>query len=109
MPARKRAATNANLSRLRVLAAGDEAAFRDVVLELMASGDRLARESALDALLERPLPNMRKHLRALYVEVDRDGDKLDPGAHLRTRIAQLPPSRAGRAIHHGNGEGRPHE
>jgi len=46
MPPKKRAAAP-ELSRLTVLAAGDEAAFRDFALELIASGDRRAREAAL--------------------------------------------------------------
>lgn len=87
MPPKKR--TTSDLSRLKVLAAGDEQAFTAYVLELLASGDRLAREAALDALIERPIPRLREQLRALYSDVDRDAEKLDPGAHLRTRIARL--------------------
>jgi hypothetical protein len=88
VPAKKRPASR-DLSRLKVLSAGDEPDFVAYLLELLASGDRLAREAALDALLERPLPRLREQLRALYLDVDREGEKLDPGAHLRTRIARL--------------------
>jgi len=86
---RKKPMASISLSRLKVLAAGDEAPFRELVAELLASGDRLAREAALEALLERPLPGLRDQLRALYVELDRGSEKLDAGAHLRARIAQL--------------------
>ena len=86
---RRSARSSLDVSRLKVLAAGDEQPFATYVLELLASGDRLAREAALDALLERPLPRLREQLRALYFELDRDGEKRDPGAHLRTRIARL--------------------
>jgi hypothetical protein len=88
MPPKKRPASR-DLSRLKVLSAGDEQDFAAYVLELLASNDRLAREAALDALLERPLPRLRERLRALYFDVDREGEKLDPGAHIRARIAQL--------------------
>ncbi len=87
MPPKKRPAPH-ELSRLTVLAAGDEEAFAEYLLEL-ASGDRLAREAALDALIERPLPRLREPLRALYIALDREPEKLDPGAHLRTRVARL--------------------
>jgi hypothetical protein len=43
-----------------VLAAGDERAFATYATELLRSGDRLGREAALAALLERPLPAMRE-------------------------------------------------
>lgn len=91
MATRKKAAASASvtLSRLKVLAAGDEGAYRELVVELLASGDRLSREAALDALIERPLPKLRDQLRALYAEVDGAADKQDPGAHQRRRIAQL--------------------
>jgi len=89
MPPKKRAAAP-ELSRLAVLAAGaDESTFRDFALELIASGDRRAREAALQALLNRPVDGTRAALRALYVEVEAQPDKLDPGAHLRTAVARL--------------------
>jgi len=85
---KKRPASH-DVSRLKILSAGDEQPFLACVSELLASGDRLAREAALEALLERPLPQLREQLRTLYFEIDADGQKRDPGAHLRTRIAQL--------------------
>jgi hypothetical protein len=88
MPKKKRA-VSFDASRLKVLAAGEESAYRAYVIELLASGDRLAREAALDALLERPVPKLREQLRALYFEVDGEGEKLDPGAHLRIGAARL--------------------
>ena len=43
----------------------------------------------MQSRLERPLPRLREPLRALYFDLDREPEKLDPGAHLRTRIARL--------------------
>ena len=88
MSAKKRPASH-DVSRLKVLAAGDEQPFVECVAELLASGDRLAREAALDALLERPLARLREQLRTLYFEVGSEGEKRDPGAHLRTGVAQI--------------------
>lgn len=89
MPPKKRAAAP-ELSRLTVLAAGgDDASFRDCALEILASGDRRAREAALEALLDRPIAGTRDRLRSLYFELDAQPDKLDPGAHLRIGIARL--------------------
>ncbi len=88
MPAKKRPASR-DVSRLTVLASGDERAFGAFALELLASGDRLARQAVLDALLARPLPRLREHLRELYFELHGQSDKLDPSAHLRTGIARL--------------------
>ncbi len=89
MPPKKRPAAS-ELSRLTILAAGDDpAAFAAYALELLASGDRMAREAALEALLERPVAGTRDALRALYVELGAQPDKLDPGAHLRTAVARL--------------------
>ncbi len=88
MPPKKRPASH-ELSRLTVLAAGDEEPFCAFVLELLASNDRSAREAALTALVERPLPALRDTLRTLYFDVDGDPGKQDPGAHLRTSIAQV--------------------
>jgi hypothetical protein len=86
-PKKKRASFDA--SRLKVLAAGDEVAYREHIAELLLSGDRPAREAALDALIERPMPKLREQLRALYREVDGEGGKLDPGAHLRIGVARI--------------------
>jgi hypothetical protein len=89
MPPKKRPAPR-ELSRLTVLAAGDEsAAFGAYALELLASGDRRAREAALEALIDRPVAGTRDALRELYFELDAQRDKLDPGARLRTAIARL--------------------
>jgi hypothetical protein len=89
MPPKKRPASR-ELSRLTVLAAGDDrAAFGAYALELLASRDRLAREAALEALLDRPVAGTRDALRELYFELDGQRDKLDAGAHLRTAVARL--------------------
>lgn len=88
-PKKQSASTKIALSRLKVLAAGDEAPYREAILELLASGDRLAREAALASLLNRPLSGLRDVLRSLYLEVRADGSKLDPAAHLRIPIAKL--------------------
>jgi hypothetical protein len=88
MPQKKRPASH-DVSRLKILAVGDEQPFLECVSELLASGDRLAREAALDALLERPLPRLREQLRSVYFEMDSEGEKRDPGAHLRTGIARV--------------------
>ncbi len=87
MPARRRT-PNSELSRLTVLAVGDERAFLSHALELLASGDRLAREAALAALVERPLAPARDALRALYADVDADGLKRDQGAPMRGMIVR---------------------
>jgi hypothetical protein len=88
MPQKKRP-SSAELSRLKVLAAGDERAFAAHAAELLRSGDRLAREAALEALLERPLPALREPLHDLYFELDADGLKRDQGATLRTSIVRI--------------------
>jgi hypothetical protein len=88
MPTKKRAASH-DVSRLKILAAGGEDPYREYVAALLASGDRMAREAALEALIERPLPKMREQLRALYFDIDADSEKRDPGAHVRTGIAQV--------------------
>ena len=88
MPPKKRASST-ELSRLTVLAAGDEGAFASYATELLRSGDRLAREAALAALLERPLPSVREPLRDLYFELAADGLKRDQGATLRVGIVRI--------------------
>jgi hypothetical protein len=88
MAPKKPVKTRIDLSRLKILAAGDESAYRQHVVELLASGDRLAREAALQALLERPLP-LRAELTALYNELDADGSKLDQGCTMRAAIVQI--------------------
>lgn len=89
MATRKQAKSRIDTSRLKILASGDETALREYIIELLASGDRLAREAALEALVERPLIGLREPLRALYLEVADDAGKNDPGAHIRTLVAKL--------------------
>jgi hypothetical protein len=84
----KRTTSSADLARLTVLAAGDEAAFLSHAIELLASRDRLSRESALSALVERPLPGARPALRSLYEELDSDGPKRDQGGTIRELIVR---------------------
>jgi hypothetical protein len=89
MPPKKRAATS-ELSRLAVLAAGDdELAFRGFALELLRSGDRRTREAALEAMLDWPVADTHYALRELFFELDAEPDKRDPGAHLRVAVARL--------------------
>jgi hypothetical protein len=85
---RKKVGTT-EISRLKVLAAGDERAFRECAEELLRSGDRMAREAALEALIQRPLPALRPALRELYLELDADGLKRDQGAPMRSSVVQL--------------------
>lgn len=89
MPPKKKPAARINLSRLKILAAGEEAPFREHVIELLASGDRLAREAALEALLERPLSGLRNQLRATYLDSGSQGGPQDPGAHVRCGVLRL--------------------
>jgi hypothetical protein len=84
----KRPASSPEFSRLTVLATGDEAAFLSHALHLLASSNRLAREAALSALVERPLPAARGALRSLYEELDVDGAKRDQGATMRAMIVR---------------------
>jgi hypothetical protein len=86
--ARKRRTAPVEISRLHVLAATDERAFLDLALELLSSGDRLAREAAVEALAERPLAGARTALRELYFELDADGARHDQGALMRTSIVR---------------------
>jgi len=86
---RKSATASFDASRLKVLARADDSAYREAVLDLLRTADRFAREAALEALLELPVPDLRPDLRALYEEVDADGGKRDPGGHLRTLIARI--------------------
>jgi hypothetical protein len=85
----KKRASAPDVSRLRILAAGDDAAFDEHAGELLHSGDRLGREAALDALAERPIAGLRPRLRALYDEVDGDAGKRDPAAHVRAGIVRV--------------------
>lgn len=80
---------SADRARLKVLAAADDAAFLAFALDLLASDQRLDREAALEAIVERPLPGARDALRALYVDLDADGLKRDQGALQRGAIVQI--------------------
>lgn len=87
MPPKKPAAASALAARLTVLAAsGDDTAYLDVALPLLASKQRIDREAAAAALAARPLPAARDALRALYSELDADGMKRDQGAPIRANI-----------------------
>ncbi len=88
MPAR-RAKPNVSAARLTVLAASDRAAFRAQVVAMLGSGERLAREAALEALIEQPYPGARDALRTLYFELDADGPKRDQGARMRSTIVRV--------------------
>lgn len=89
MPPRKRVASAFETSRLTVLAAaGDDAAFAEYAAELIASGDRLAREAAVDALVEHPVTEARRAMIALYDELAADGLKRDQGARMRTGVVR---------------------
>jgi hypothetical protein len=87
MAARKPRAS-ADRARLKVLAAGDEKAFLAFALELLESSQRLDREAALEALVERPVSGARDVLRRLYFELDGDGAKRDQGAIQRASIVR---------------------
>lgn len=88
MPPRK-PRPSADRARLKVLAAADDAAFLAFALDLLASDQRLDREAALEAIVERPLPGARDALRTLYVDLDADGLKRDQGALQRGAIVQI--------------------
>lgn len=86
MPPRK-PAPSAAAARLAVLAAsGDDAAFLNVALAMLASKQRLDREAAAAALAGRPHAAARDLLRALYLDLDADGMKRDQGATVRGHI-----------------------
>lgn len=87
MAARKPRAS-ADRARLKVLAAGDETGFLAFALELLASPQRLDREAALEALIDRPVDGARDALRKLYVQLDEDGIKRDQGATQRSAIVR---------------------
>jgi hypothetical protein len=75
-------------ARLKVLASGDERAFAELAIELLRSPQRLQREAALEALAEHPVPSARQILRALFLELDANGPKLDQGAKQRVNIVR---------------------
>lgn len=82
--AKKRVSVDA--ARLSVLAAGDEERFAEVARDMMRSGDRLSRESALEALAARPVTSLRSDVRALYLSLDANGPKSDQGGRQRASI-----------------------
>ena len=88
MPPRK-PRPSADRARLKVLAAADDAAFLAFALELLASDQRLDREAALEALVERPVAGARDAARTLYFDLDADGLKRDQGAVQRGAIVQI--------------------
>lgn len=75
-------------ARLQVLGAGDARKFAEFASEVLASGRRLDREEALEALVQRPIPELRGQLRDLYIDLDADGLKRDQGAIQRLRIVK---------------------
>jgi len=83
---KRNAQASATHARLLVLAAGDAKKFAEFVSDVLASGKRLDREAALEALVERPIPELRAQLRELYFELDADGLKRDQGAIQRLSI-----------------------
>ena len=87
MPKKRPAA--AELSRLTVLAAGDERTFAAYAIELLRTNSRLTREAALTALADRPVAAARDALRELYFELDEDGAKRDQGAAMRVGIVRV--------------------
>ena len=87
---RKPPAGGAARARLDVLAAGDETKFREVAAEMLASKQRLDREAALDALMKRPVPDLRPALRDLFFELSTDGIKRDQGARQRIAVVSRP-------------------
>jgi hypothetical protein len=86
---KRRSQESASRARLQVVAAGDEHKFCAVVSEMLDSRQRLDREAALEALVERPVPELRGRLREHYFELDADGPKRDPGAHQRVLVAKI--------------------
>ena len=86
---RKRAAP-IEASRLKILASTEnDDAFLAHVAALVGSGKRQQRETALESLVERPLPESRPLLRDLYLELHTDGSKRDSGAIQRSLILRI--------------------
>jgi hypothetical protein len=85
----RRRQASAGRARLQVLAASDDGRFAEHVVELLASSRRADRDAALEALVERPLPDARDALRALFFDLHADGAKRDQGAHQRISILQV--------------------
>jgi hypothetical protein len=86
---KRKAAPNAGRARLSVLATGDEKKYRQLVSDMLMSTKRLDREAALEALVERPAPELRPQLRALYLDLDEDGLKADQGGMQRLHIINI--------------------
>ncbi|MEX0750799.1 MAG: hypothetical protein WD359_08310 [Dehalococcoidia bacterium] len=80
---------SASRARLQVLAAADAKKFRELVGEMLASPQRLDREAALEALVERPDSELRLGLRDLYFALNADGIKRDQGAIQRIAIIKV--------------------
>jgi hypothetical protein len=89
MVKRKPAPASAARARLDVLAAGDETKFREVAADMLSSKQRLDREAALDALVKRPVAELRPTLRDLFFELSADGIKRDQGARQRIAIVKI--------------------
>lgn len=89
MPAKKRPASSAVAARLAVLRSSDEHAYAAYARELLRDGDRLAREAALESLLEQPAPSLRADLRALYLALHADGLRRDQGSRMRAAIVRI--------------------
>lgn len=67
-------------------AGGNEQAFVAHATELLDSGDRLAREAAVEALVEHPAPAARRAMLSLFDELSAGGLKADQSAGMRTGI-----------------------
>ena len=92
---KKQRTASAAAARLTVLAAaGDTDALWRHAVELLSAPERLGREAALDALLTQPVPAARPALRALYDELDADGQKTAYGAQ-----SAMPAMRISRLVH----------
>jgi hypothetical protein len=88
MPRKRPAPIDA--SRLKIIAAAqNDGALLAHVTELIAGGKRQQREAALEALIERPLPDARALLRDLYLELEEDAPKRDAGAIQRSLIIRI--------------------
>jgi hypothetical protein len=86
---KRKPAASASRARLAVLSTADDRKFREVIGEMLASNQRLDREAALEALVERPVAELRPVLRELYLELDADGLKRDQGARMRVDIVKV--------------------
>jgi hypothetical protein len=87
MPPR-RPPPSAARARLTVLASADDDAFLAPALALLRSKQRLDREAALEALLERPLDGAHEALCELYLALHADRPRGDGGAFQRGAIVR---------------------